>query len=391
VGKQFLFIAAIAAVLTFAGCDNSVGLLSSVQKEHAQDGSSAFRRAAAQEVAGFGVKVYAVAAGLYSKSLPDGTVWALESVGSAGTAHLCTGLASTSTAVYAAVRSPANAWDGVYRTADGSTWTRLDSTVFSDPVEKLFAFGTDVYAATHGIVSNDDSYSLYRSIDGAAFVQVTAGGSALALDSPIIDMAIDGGGTLWLIASGTIVENSAAVVRSYVYKGSGIAFVQDTGAPSILLSGIAATSGGVVVACEAGSMYLYSGGSWTSNSSWEDTYHLSDLFEVDIPGSSKRLLVGTVPVDYNFTASGYLEMDYAGAPSTLSGYSIVSSTALDTTTNYALTLEDLTVTGFASVSLSATLTRLYATVSPGSTTVAYGLYSNDWDSSALAWSGWISE
>ncbi|MCX7026253.1 MAG: hypothetical protein NT061_01915 [Spirochaetes bacterium] len=387
--KKFRIIETCAALLILllglaaASCTNGYGVLSNIQTERAQVGTTLFKNANVKALGEDSLNYYAVMAKVYCRTFAADSWTALAVNGLSN--YYTAGFASDSSSkIWVASMDPAGtSLYGIYSSADGgSTCTAVPSTNIgtstTNTVDALYWAGDTLFALAHNHTAA--TYSLYYSDGSAAFAAVTIANSGSEKMPPVLDV-VKAGSNYW------------ALTESRVYKGtspSALTFDATTTTPTgtiltsttgTVLKGIAVDAGGsALVTRSDGYLFtLTSGASTWTSATVLDSVSLGVLAEVPAvpPATDYRLLVSKHNSTY-----GYCEWDGSTevAGNAPSDGAVFSPTASD----YTTTVYDKPVTALYYSAANGTI--LIGLAAQGSD--SYALYSNTYSS---AWSGWTAE
>jgi len=369
-GPFRVLLAAAAAVLALASCDNTYGVFHEIQTETSQVGTDIFKNATVKAIGEDGLNYYAAMAKVYVRAV-TGDTWSVLPV-SGDSAYYCAGFASDgagSIYVAAAGTDDATALKGIYSTADsGATWTRLDGGEFAAKVvDTLFYANATLFAAAHTDAETGATFDLYY-YDGADFV--TAG--LVGLDDPVTGLVWDGS-SYWAMSLGTLYTGAAP---------AGFAADATGGPPASgeTLRGLAVdSSGNVLITTDEGLLYTYNGAAWTSDVIASGvTLGILAEAPVDASASAYRLLIAK-----HNSSNGYYEYD-ASTGDPLAGN--------DSDAVYVPTASSYTTTIYSKPVMAIYFSAAHDTILIGMAaqgTGTYALYSNT--VSGADWSGWTAE
>lgn len=394
-----LGLAILLSVLASA-CDNTNGILSSIQTETASSSTtSTFYRSSVQTFARLGGYYYATLNAIYRRPAASaaGSDWSLLSVGDLGTNYYCRQLAVVGTTLYAVLRNKDTnqTMKGVYSSDDGSSWTEVDTSFAAKDVEALYVANGQLFAVTNEGTSSTSSsnldkpkYYLYH-FNSPNFEKITT--LDVAYSSSWIPGVAYAGSTYWT------AQGSA------IYSGDGTNFSpSESTSNNGTCSSIAADTSRIYV----GTTYGYIYGTNASTISWEtatpwgsgsSVAAVKALIYIPLAkgGTPNGMLVagrGMQGDDYSSYYYGYYEValgssSTAGLSSSSSYLGDSSSAVLNggTTSNYDTTTKYLFVNGFY---YDTTANRLFI-LNNSSMRKLSGLWSNHWDGSL--WTGWVTE
>lgn len=390
-GLVAAILGSIALAASLSACDNNYPIYGSIQLEKPGSTQGPFYKTTVGKVVLFKSAYYAQRATLISST--DGTTWGGSShtpiaITGLGTSYFCTGLAATSTALWAVIDGV-----GLYSSGDGTNWTQViadptTSQTSSPMIDNVFTANDMVFVEYHNennttTSSADDIYTLKASSDGTTFNPVTfASGGAQNSTMPFAGVAY-ADGSYWIIAKDGLYS---AVSASGSFAQVVATSTTEIGAPptgAAIDSILAWDSTTLYAGTDAGVVYKRTtGGNWTNGSSL--TYAVTAL--------------GKAPVSSTVSSTGWVLLAGYGANATItggSGYAQVDPTTLATTsgdssavasnaTNYDTTLSGKPVEAFL---YDATGQRLFAATASAGISGASGLWTTTWDGTST-WSGW---
>lgn len=385
--KTMAALALLAASLTFVACNNAYGVLSGIQTEKAQVGSTLFKNATVKAVGEDRVNYYAVMSKVYYRTFAASswTLLPVKGVSDYYTAGFASDAASSPGRVWVASMDPTGSTlYGVYASSDGgSTWSSaLDVSLMSlsstMTLDALYWAGDTLFALVHDHMAK--TYSLYYSDGATAFATVSITNYGTEKTQPILSV-VKAGTSYW------------ALTQARVYKGTtNSTFAADTtsGTPTgtiitstsgSVLGGIAVTAAGSVhVTRSDGLLFTLASGPWT-NATVLDSIKLGVLAEVPTTtavGSPYRLIIAKHNSTY-----GYCEWNASTSTEVAGNDS--SAIFSPTSSGYTTTVYDKPVTALYYSAAKGTI--LIGLAAQGSDT--YALYSNTYSGSA--WSGWTAE
>jgi hypothetical protein len=384
--KTMAALALLAASLTFVACNNAYGVLSGIQTEKAQVGTTLFKNATVKAVGEDLVNYYAVMSKVYYRTFAASS-WTLLPVNGVSdyyAAGFASDAASSPGRVWVASMDPTGtSLYGVYSSTDGGgNWSSaLDISALSlsssMTLDALYWAGDTLYALVHD--QTNYKYSLYYSSDGSSAFATVSGYNAM--DYPVIGM-VKAGTQYW------------ALTQARVYKGTtNSTFAADTtsGTPTgtiitstsgSVLGGIAVSAAGsVLVTRSDGLLYtLPSSGTWSGGATVLDSIKLGVLAEV--PTTTSNLAYRLIVAKHNSTY-GYCEWN--------------ASTATEVAGNDTSAVFSPTSSGYTTTVYDKPVTALYYSAANGTILIGlaaqdsdtYALYSNTYSGSA--WSGWTAE
>lgn len=266
---------------------------------------------------------------------------------------------------------------GVWSTADGSDWTKVEGLPTDRYVRSIMVANGTLFAVCSNVRSTTDAatYSIYY-LNGASFAASSiVDSAAIGLPSSVAY----GGGSYWFAAGDALVSGASA--------GALAVSATEPSSGDSSYSGACAYGGGVIVSTRTGYLHYYDGAAWASTGAFVNAKDkVFSLSEPTYVASANALLVGTnmkprgssdtPPVD------GYLEFDLsAGFSATmepLDDHGLVSDA-----TNFAASLADKSVSSMPSFDLGGGGYRILAL------TDGAGPWSNTYEDGA--WGGWVRE
>jgi hypothetical protein len=370
--------AALAAAALLTACNNSYGIMQSIQAESKVTGSSVFKTVAVADVLSDGTSYYARIAKIYTR-LVAGSPWKLLTIGSAGIGidYSATAMAGNGSQVFVATQNSNDKFTGV-QVLTGSTWTAIDTSQIGNDtsvvVDGLWCAGSYVFAQAHKYIgtipSIQDTYALYYSDGVAAFQQVALGSQTHHF------AGVAFANSLYWYANDTRVLNTSAPT---------VAPTDVTGSPlgSVSIYDIKPNAGAtqVYVGASNGYIYVSSGAaSWSATPILVRTdFPITNVLEFKY-GTTTALLAG-MGTFTGATSPGYYEGLNAGSMVIGSAGQITHDES-----NYSITIADKPVN---KLFWDAANTRLFACANDSGNTSGSGLYSNFFDGSS--WTGWNSE
>ncbi len=374
--RATLALALLSAVILGACSEGPVGIFESLSLETPIDnGTEAFASQTPNFVVRFGSDYYAGVGALWRRPV-TGETWSKVS----GTpAALALSAAVAAGKLYVLFNDTTGVSPSIQHTADGTSWTSLDTSGVAGSPLRIFSYGTNLVAYGKEVTATEPYASAGRLYIGESF---TAQDSAARSGLDIYDLADDGSGSFHAVGAwldGATFESALSV--------DGTVFVNETGQPSANLRGVVydLSVGGYIMAAADGKLYRRNApNDWSvtaaalKNASGVAAV-LTDLVVVPAAGGGNAVLVGSQSFGAT-NAAGYFEFDadsFAafGSATQNAGYDLVS-----TLTNFQTTLEGKSVMKFH---YDAVAGRLFAL------TGGDGLWSNAWN--GTAWSGWNRE
>lgn len=392
--RSMLLAAALLASLAAVSCDNSVGIYTNIQQEHAQSGTDAFKKTTSTNAFKLGSYYYATTAKLYRRSTAsDATEWKIVSINGSesyyirsavlagSTIYALTGIDSSSVALYAGVDDGSGnlSWTGI--AMPGAPADHSITNSYSNfALDALYSANGELYAEGNYYVSSGygvggtSYYYLYR-LSGSALSPVSSLSAFINTTSPIRDV-VYGGSTYYFASTGALYSDSAA-------DGSTASSIIDnfTNLSSKKIWALSYTGSHLYVSTTTGYLYRDSG----------DGYQIYSVSRpltkvIEVPYSSGNiLLVGTDTNDVDVAAIGYYEGTWGSASSFVLGstnHIVASSSAVYSTTVSAFPVHQFYY--------DSTLGNLFVCISPGTTSSSYyGLYETSWN--GTSWSGWDAQ
>lgn len=393
----FASLAALAAASLLGSCDNSFGVLASIQKETKQVGTDVFKNVAVRAVVSDGTRYYAQGAKLHSRAI-GATGWSALAVGSLGdyfAAGLVASGSSAGSTLYVAALHPdtlamdgtAGSGYGVYATTDPAAgWTKLAPTGIDTSTHIVQALyyarggsGTGrLFAETRrALTATTYAYHLFEWDGVSSWTDRAPSGG---YDSALRNVVADATSATFYAATAT-----------KVYSGAAGASIGTDMALSLPTSG--ATIGGLV---HDGSLLIVSGSDGSLNA-WDGTWHghvaksstpLGPMIRVNVSGGTRLLAAVNLSTSY----FGYVEVDTASITASTSA-SVVAEGKDGIVTRseslYSTSVYGKPVNAFFFQPSTGGGT-LFACVFPG-TSGGYGIYASAWDSGAGTWGGWQAQ
>lgn len=371
-------ILALAASL-LAACSNAYGIFSSIQEENETTGTSTFYKTLVRDLVPYNGNYYARLVALYSRptSSAAGAGWTyLENsdFGAAdiGADYVCTGLAATSSGLYAAIssgRGSTTTPKGIFLLA-GTTWSKAYAG--TESILALYAVNDTLFIVTRDSISSSGSkYSLWR-LNGNA---LEATGISAVSSMPTNGVYFSG--AYWFAAGTTLYSNASATALASVSAPTSDAIT------SLATDGIGGTGAAALFLGSAKGYVFRSadGSTWSSGklATYSEDYGVATMTTVPTgaAGAGRALLVGSA-------YKGYYEADVtAGLGDFKAGD---SSQIVAATTNYDSSLDTMPVFRFVYTG-DATSGTLFACASATATDYT-GLWSN---ARTATWGGWTSE
>ncbi len=373
--------AALLSFMLLGGCDNTLGIFSSIAGEKAQTGADLFKDVTVHAMAEDATHYFALLAKVVYRPIDKSAGWETLAI-NGSTDYYAPGLASDGTTIYVAKANANNVLEDIYKSTNAGSasaaWTSMNATaslpsnIYS--IQWLRCANDTLFVAVR-ILSNG-TYALFYH-DGSTFT--SAGPAVSALTRPLIDVVWNGS-EYWVISD------------SAVFHGTAGSIAEDTtpGLASGIL-GIAAdpSDGRVLISRSDGTIYDYSSGSWNSVTI-KTSIALGPLFILNTPAvtpPAPRLLIGR-----SVSAYGYMELQYA-APLNASTLKENGTDYLSATKSvYLSTAAGKRLVGFWQSSSGSR--ELFMMIAAGGTS-SYALYRNACDASANngagSWSGWTAE
>ena len=393
------------AIASLSSCDNSYPIYGSIQQEKPGATAGPFYMASVGRALAFNGDYFVHRANVAASA--DGSSWNLVSVGSVGTGYFCTGLAATSTALYAVINSQVpDKGLGLYSSANGSTWTLAladpTSNQTSSPmIDNVFVANNAVFVELHNengttgtstAGSTDDTYTLSASFDGSTFSPVVFGnGGASSSTMPFLGAAY-ADGAYWIIAKDGLYASAAFSSTS---PSGSFSQVTESGAPPTgaaidCIMASTSTPSTLYLGTQAGAVYKRTtGGSGIGSGQWSNvgslTYAVTALAEVPVSPTATAILAG-LGANSSTTASlsisyGYIQLDPASLGVTSGGASAI----VPNSTNYDTTLSGKPVTSFFYDPVGK---MLFASTDSANLAGASGLWTTTWNGSSWSSNGW---
>lgn len=379
-------LAAAAASLTLAGCDNTYGVFHEIQTETKQVGTDIYLNATVKGLGEDAANYYAVMSKLYTRAKSGGT-WAVLPVNGVSS-YYCAGFASDGTStIYAASADAASGTtlNGIYSsTNQGSTWTELTSTgLGSSIVDNLFLANGTLFVAAHTETETASTYALYYWND-SAFAAITLkdkDDKTLSLNRPITSVAY-AQSRFWAIGSDANDADDAHVGRLYTGATVG-ALAVDVAAstPSgaeVIDNAVVNAAGNLLVTTADGDLYTWNGAAWSTAVVAADI-KLGALAQVPkVPAGADYCLI----IPKHDTTYGYYEYE-----STKRYGNASDAVFVPTSSNYTTAIYEKPVLAIHYSEAADTI--LIAMAAQG--TDGYALYSNTYSATDSAWGGWTAE
>lgn len=377
-------LAAVAAALTLAGCNNAYGVFHEIQTETKQVGTDNFLNATVKGLGEDAANYYAVMSKLYTRA-KSGGAWAVLPVKDISS-YYCAGFASDGAGtIYVASADAASGTtlNGIYTSTDqGTNWNPLDATgLGSSIVDNLFlakdgsANGT-LFVAAHTETEAVSTYALYYW-DGSAF----AATSLTGLNRPISSVAY-AQSSYWAIGSDATDADDAHVGRLYKGAAAG-SFAVDAAAstPSgaeVINNFTVNAAGNLLVTTADGDLYTWNGSAW-STAVVAANVKLGALAQVPkVPAGADYCLI----VPKHDATYGYYEYESAKRNGNAS-----DAVFVPTSSNYTTAIYEKPVQAIYYSEDKDTI--LIAMAAQG--TDSYALYSNTYSATDSAWGGWTAE
>jgi hypothetical protein len=368
----------LASALLAAGCDNSYGVFSTIQKETSANKDSTFKKTAVANLVTFNGSYYAQLDELYVRPTASspGTNWTVFEPAVFGADYSCSGVAASSNYLYVAVRNGkvTATHNGIFRLDTSGTWNHIYSG--SENIQSLCATsdGT-IFVVT--MDSSTPTFSL-KYLNGSNLDPV--GGVFAGTSAPPTNVVLLGGQYYAAVGSAIYHGGSSSTITTLLAAG-----------PTVTV-GCLATDGTNLFAgtrlTYTGSTQSYNGYVYMWNGSWGTPQAATSSTKFGVTamvavnkGASTILIAGN---EYQ----GYYESDYTSG--SLGAFTAGDSSAayVSSTSNYDSSLQYLPVYNF---SYDGANNRLFVCASSTASTSGYaGLWSNLYDGSS-AWGGWVSE
>jgi len=372
-------LAALAATLILAGCDNTYGVFHEIQTETKQVGTDIFLNATVKGLGEDAANYYAIMSKIYTRA-KSGDTWTVLPVNNLSS-YYCAGFASDgASTIYVASADAASGTtlNGIYSSTDqGANWNALDATgLGSSIVDNLFLANGTLFAAAHTETEVASTYALYYW-NGSAF----AATSLTELNRPVTSVAY-AQSNYWAIGSDATDADDAHVGR--LYKGaapSSLAVDAAASTPSgaEVIDNFTVNAAGNLLATTAdGDLYTWDGSTWSTAVVAADI-KLGALAQVPkVPAGTDYCLI----VPKHDATYGYYEYESAKRYGNAS-----DAVFVPTSSNYTTAIYEKPVLAIHYSEAADTI--LIAMAAQG--TDGYALYSNTYSATDSAWGGWTAE
>lgn len=372
-------LAAIAAALVLAGCDNTYGVFHEIQTETKQVGTDIFLNASVKGLGEDAANYYAVMAKIYTRA-KSGDTWTVLPVNNLSS-YYCAGFASDgASAIYVASADAASGTtlNGIYTSTDqGANWTALDAAgLGSSIVDNLFLANGTLFVAAHTETEVASTYALYYW-NGSAF----AATSLTGLNRPVTSVAY-AQSNYWAIGSDATDADDAHVGRLYKGAAAGsLAVDAAASTPSgaeVIDNFTVNAAGNLLVTTADGDLYTWDGSAWSTAVVAADI-KLGALAQVPkVPAGADYCLI----VPKHDSTYGYYEYESAKRYGNAS-----DAVFVPTSSNYTTAIYEKPVLAIHYSEAADTI--LIAMAAQG--TDGYALYSNTYSATDSAWGGWTAE
>ncbi len=372
-------LAALAAALILAGCDNTYGVFHEIQTETKQVGTDIFLNATVKGLGEDAANYYAIMSKIYTRA-KSGDTWTVLPVNNLSS-YYCAGFASDgASTIYVASADAASGTtlNGIYSSTDqGANWNALDATgLGSSIVDNLFLANGTLFAAAHTETEVASTYALYYW-NGSAF----AATSLTGLNRPVTSVAY-AQSNYWAIGSDATDADDAHVGR--LYKGaapSSLAVDAAASTPSgaEVIDNFTVNAAGNLLATTAdGDLYTWDGSAWSTAVVAADI-KLGALAQVPkVPAGADYCLI----VPKHDATYGYYEYESSKRYGNAS-----DAVFVPTSSNYTTAIYEKPVLAIHYSEAADTI--LIAMAAQG--TDGYALYSNTYSATDSAWGGWTAE
>ncbi len=372
-------LAALAAALILAGCDNTYGVFHEIQTETKQVGTDIFLNATVKGLDEDAANYYAVMSKIYTRA-KSGDTWTVLPVNNVSS-YYCAGFASDgASTIYVASADAASGTtlNGIYSSTDqGAAWNPLDATgLGSSIVDNLFLANGTLFAAAHTETEAASTYALYYW-NGSAF----AATSLTGLNRPVTSVAY-AQANYWAIGSDATDADDAHVGRLYKGAAPGSLAVDaaaSTPSGAEVIDNFTVNAAGNLLATTAdGDLYTWNGSAWSTAVVAADI-KLGALAQVPkVPAGADYCLI----VPKHDSTYGYYEYESAKRYGNAS-----DAVFVPTSSNYTTAIYEKPVLAIHYSEAADTI--LIAMAAQG--TDGYALYSNTYSATDGAWGGWTAE
>jgi hypothetical protein len=387
----------LASILALS-CDNSFGILASIQKEKDQKGAKVFQKTSVKNAFKYKSRYYASTAVLSSRSAAS-TDWSTVGI-DGSTDYFLRSAVLVGDDLTGSVYALAQKGDTVSLYGyDGATWTpvaglptqNLAGTAISS-LEQLYSANGELYAVLHSYDASADAstdtskYSLYHLV-GTSLVSVTIFNEITAITRGVTFYD----GNYWFAAANMLYSGANADGAGAADASASFTQLFTTSTATSAISSISATGSGanaaLYIGTAGGSLYRYR---------TTDTLPVSSVTVASVPltqvievpsSAGTTLLVGTDALG-STSADGYYEGSFGSFAQGSAGEVASNSTV------YGQTVGSFPVRAFY-YDGDATTGTLFVCVQPGSSsTKYYGLYASRWKADPeypSTWSYWKAE
>jgi|GEM_PF-2358172 hypothetical protein len=392
----------LLASLVALSCNNGYGIFQTIQGEKKQVGTLVFQETSVSNVFGLGGSYYA-ATGTLNASLVGADSWSAVAIGSPPSkgyvlrSAVLTGSAGAGT-IYALIEvgTEPNMTIQLFSSTDGANWTAIPLPAQTITGANAFTFDALFGTSTNGLIfaeghayntnQSDPSnpgpstYTLWYSLGGAAFQQVTNFAPGVNSNKTIRGVVCDTSGNYYF-ASENLLQ------KSPTYSDGGSDFSSTLAPGTFPNAGTAATTvwdisftgGSIYVSRQDGVLFQYSfSGPASSNSL--GSLPLTQVIQVPSAITTTTLLVGSDAIGTT-AAVGYFEGTWGAFAIGSTNSEVASNSSI-----FSTTVAPFPVHAFY---YDAVAGNLFIAVSPGfSSTSYYGLYKSIWTGT---WSGWAAQ
>lgn len=374
-----------------SGCDNSFGILASIQKETRQIGTDVFLKGSVKSTADDGTNLFVAMAKLYRRGInetPGSDAWKVLSIKTSGTTitnYECVGIASLlvggSPQIFTLLTNPVTReFEGLYSSTDsGETWNSLGGVLLEGNYpQSLYAAKDSLFISVRKKVDGEDRYDLYRHSSGTGDLELCA--TVSGYNEKILGVWNDG--TEYLVLTSQSLYRGADT--SSLVKANGETSQPATGT-IFRGGGLEPETKDLFLTSSTGKLYRRQ----KSVAQWTEKTVVSGVnlgMLVAIPASMNPGSTGPRIVIARYdSAYGYLEYDWMSSTYKAG----IEGKLIPSETSYSTTLAGKPVTVFH-VATTASGNRLFCG-SLAATTTTYALYSNLWNPGTNSWKGWEAE
>jgi hypothetical protein len=426
-GAMLLGFASILAI----SCDNTFGILSTIQGEKKQAGASIF-----QETAVFNFfrldnnltnthNYYAVTGGTLQVSAVGQDSWSSVPIVSGSyslrSAVLAEGAGISQPTIFALIETggEANLSISVYYSTDGTTWTAvqtlppeqaagyIDKASTVESFDALYSANGHVYAEYHSYYHKPDStvqngpstYTLYYFANNRFDNVATGFTPSPASDETIRGVVYDGTNYYWFASENHLyvttdytggsdpTGETAAISPLLTTAGFSLSAGTTSGWSTwaISFTGSAFSDPAVYISTKSGYLLQYKNGATAASSSMVNTaVPLTQALAIPASSSGYSLVVGTDALGTT-AAVGYYEGGF-GSMVQGSGGSVAGPNAA------AIFSTTVSIAPVHAFYYDTSTSTVFMCDSPGaSSTAFYGLYASTWTSASGPWSGWSAQ